>query len=366
MVEFVQGLHLSERYYQQAVRPILNRHFPTLEHAAGLIGWGSEVLGYDTPRSRDHHWGPRLLLFIPEDNYEATKAEISKMLSNALPYTFLGYSTNFGPADNRGVRLMQQITSGPINHMAEVFTVRSFFEKYLNLDIDAQITPVDWLTIPEHRLLGSVSGKVFHDGPGDLTKVRQKLAYYPRDVWLYMLAAQWAKIAAEEAFIGRCGELGDELGSAVVTSRVVSDLMRLCFLIEQKYAPYPKWIGTAFSHLGSGRDLVPIFQKVLRSTKLHEREVQLTDAYRKIAEKFNLLNIASPLETSVQNYYNRPYQVLFADRFANSIEQAITDPEVRKLAPRLGSVTQFSDSGEPFDDVEFRQNLKTLYRGPER
>ncbi len=78
---------------------------------------------------------------------------------------------------------------------------------------------------------------------------------------------------------------------------------------------------------------------------------------------FNLLNITSPLETNVQNYYNRPYQVLFADRFANAIEQAIADPDVRKLPPRLGSVTQFSDSGEPFDDVELRQNLKILYRG---
>jgi hypothetical protein len=29
-----------------------------------------------------------------------------------------------------------------------------------------------------------------HDGPGDLTRAREALAYYPHDLWLYLLAAQ--------------------------------------------------------------------------------------------------------------------------------------------------------------------------------
>jgi len=35
-------------------------------HSATLIGGGSEVLGYDQPRSIDHNWGPRVAIFVQE------------------------------------------------------------------------------------------------------------------------------------------------------------------------------------------------------------------------------------------------------------------------------------------------------------
>ncbi len=51
---FVNGLRLSELFYTEAVKPILNARFPNLDYSAGLIGTGSEVLGFDTPQSMDH------------------------------------------------------------------------------------------------------------------------------------------------------------------------------------------------------------------------------------------------------------------------------------------------------------------------
>lgn len=50
------------------------------------------------------------------------------------------------------------------------------------------------------------SGRVFHDGLDQLGPLRVGLQYYPVDVWLYLLAAQWRRIAQEEAFMGRCGQ----------------------------------------------------------------------------------------------------------------------------------------------------------------
>ena len=56
-----------------------------------------------------------------------------------------------------------------------------------------------------------------------------KLNYYPRDVWLYMLAAQWKRISQEEAFVGRAGDTGDELGSQVVAARMVREIIKRRF-----------------------------------------------------------------------------------------------------------------------------------------
>ena len=95
--------------------------------------------------------------------------------------------------------------------------------------------------------------EVFHDGLDELESVRRKFHYYPRDVWLYQLAAQWIKIFEDREFVSRCGDVGDELGSMIIAARQVKNLMRLCFLMERKYAPYTKWFGTAFSRLaGAG------------------------------------------------------------------------------------------------------------------
>ena len=80
MSKFIPGLKLSELFYRNAVKPILNAEFPKLMYAAARIDYGSEVLGFDTPLSIDHDWGPRLQLFLSEKGYK-NHSNISKSLS---------------------------------------------------------------------------------------------------------------------------------------------------------------------------------------------------------------------------------------------------------------------------------------------
>ena len=96
-----------------------------------------------------------------------------------------------------------------------------------------------------------------------MAEIRRKLSYFPRDVWLYLLAAQWARIGQEEHFVGRSGEVGDEIGSRLLAARLAHDIMQLCFLMEKIYAPYPKWFGFAFAQLGVRQCAVPILHRVL-------------------------------------------------------------------------------------------------------
>ena len=49
---FIPGLELSRMLYEQAVAPILAARFPRLVFSAARLGFGSDVLGFDTPRSR--------------------------------------------------------------------------------------------------------------------------------------------------------------------------------------------------------------------------------------------------------------------------------------------------------------------------
>lgn len=57
---FIPAAELSAAFYAEVVRPLLDRR----PHSAALLGWGSDVLVYDTERSTDHGWGPRLTVFL--------------------------------------------------------------------------------------------------------------------------------------------------------------------------------------------------------------------------------------------------------------------------------------------------------------
>ena len=92
---FIKGLRLSELFYEEAVKPILTTHFPELTYTAALLGYGSDCLGFDTPQSMDHDWGPKLMLFLTETDYEGAPEAIDQLLRQELPLEIQSYPTNF-------------------------------------------------------------------------------------------------------------------------------------------------------------------------------------------------------------------------------------------------------------------------------
>jgi hypothetical protein len=358
---FTPGLQLSERFFQDVVKPILDQALPGLVYSAALLGSGSEVLGFDTPQSMDHHWGPRVQLFMRADEL-AYKPAIVEVMSRQLPYVFRGIPTNFGSPDPIGVQLLQAIDDGPINHRVEVTTPKAFWRAVLAFDPDEEITLCDWLTFPEQHLLSITAGAVFHDGLGTLEPLRIKFRYYPHELWLHLLAAQWTRISQVEAFVGRCGDVGDEIGSRLIASSIIQDLMKLCFLMAKQYAPYAKWFGTAFARLEVAKELTPIFAAVQSAAAWKEREFHLAQAYAIVASRHNALQITPPLETTVSRYYGRPYLVIHADRFAEEIKRAITDEEVKQIAQRnIGAVDQFVDSTDVLSHPYLCRSLRSVY-----
>jgi Domain of unknown function (DUF4037) len=326
---FLPGLELSARFYREVVAPLLG----DLPHAAARIGPGSEVLGFDTERSTDHDWGPRLQLFLTRPH---------ETLAGRLPATFLGWPTD-------GV---------------EFTDLSTWFGRHLGFDPRAGVTVSDWLGTPTQTLAEVTAGAVFHDGLGELAPARECLAWYPTDVWRYVLASQWSRIAEEEAFVGRCGEVGDELGSAVVAARLVRDLMRLCLLIHRRYPPYGKWLGSAFARLPDASALTPVLTAALAATEWHVREHHLAAGYRYVAGLQNGLELAEPVDPATRPYYDRPYQVLGAARFAAALVTAIADAEIRRL-PLIGAIDQYVDNTLVLSNVDQRRSMPMSRAGAE-
>ncbi|MEU7141554.1 DUF4037 domain-containing protein [Nocardia sp. NPDC046473] len=341
-IGFVPGVELSGRFYGEVVAPLINRYFGALPHTAARIGAGSEVLGFDTERSMDHEWGPRLQIFLRERDIEVKAQDISAMLAERLPKTFLGYPTHF--AGEGRIRQMQ-VTDGPVFHRIEIAALGTWFATHLGFDPRDQVTTFDWLATPTQTLAEVTAGAVFHDGLAELEPARSCLAWYPPQVWRYVLACQWERISQEEAFVGRCGEVGDELGSAIVAARQVRDLIRLCLLMNRRYPPYSKWLGSAFAQLPAAAALNPVLSAALAASDWREREEHLSRAYETVAAQHNQLGLTEPLDPGTRWYYDRPFRVLDAGRFAVALREGITDPDLRATA-QIGAIDQYVDSAE--------------------
>ena len=338
---FIPGLRLAGEFYSEVVRPLLGAEFPALRYAAALLGPGSEVLGFDTGRSTDHDWGPRLQVFLGDADAGPHASSIAAMLDRRLPADFRGYPVAFP---------VTREPDGVARHRVQVTGLGSWLSGQLGFDPRAGVTVRDWLAVPSQRLAEITAGVVFHDEPGELSRVRTTLAWYPDDVWRYVLSCQWVRISQEEAFPGRCAEAGDELGSAVITARLARDLMRLWLLMHRRYPPYSKWLGSAFARVSGTASLAASLAAALSATDWTSRERHLSQACVTAARAHNRLGLTEPLDPGTRGFYDRPYQVLDAGRFAGALTAAITDPQLR-VRPPIGAADQFLDSTDALGDL---------------
>jgi hypothetical protein len=323
VAEFVAGRDLARAFYEEVVGPLIN----DVDHSAALLGTGSDVIGFDTERSTDHHWGPRLQLFVAEGDLEAVRAVVDAK----LPETFLGWPTRYGWDDV------------PVSHHVEVASVGPWFHEHLGFDPRSGLTTLQWLTTPQQLLLSMTRGPVFHDGTGELTPIRIALRWYPDDIWLWLIACQWRRIDQEEPFVGRTAEVGDDLGSRLLAARLVRDVMRMCFLLERQYAPYVKWLGTAFRELDAYGTMQPPLAAALAAEALPAREEALVTAMQLIAERHNRLGVTREVRPTIDYFHGRPYRVLGSGRFVEACLERVADPWLREL-PLVGAIDQLADS----------------------
>jgi Domain of unknown function (DUF4037) len=341
VAEFAPGVELARAFYAEVIAPLLAE----IRHSAAFLGSGSDVLGFDTERSTDHAWGPHLQVFVAPDDVE----RVSALVESELPDEFRGWPTRYG------------WDAVAVSHHVGVSTLSDWLAEHLGFDPRDGVAVRDWLVTPQQLLLEVTAGAVFHDGLDELEQMRRALAWYPDDVWLWLLACQWQRLDQEEPFVGRTAEVGDELGSRLLTARLVRDIVRLCFLLERRYAPYSKWLGSAFGKLESGPELEGALDRALAAADYPAREQALVEAVELAAARHNALGITAQVDPNVRLFHSRPFRVLGSARFVDACLDRITDKWLRSL-PLVGAIDQFADSTDVLSNPAAARRLAAVYQ----
>ena len=248
----MNGLDLSRRYYKEYGEPMLREQFPDLVPylAVGLAGSGSECLGYDDAISEDHDFEPGFCLWLPgEDVVDRKTAFRLERAYAALPAEFEGYRRSpVAPVGGarRGVLRMEDF----------------FREKTGSPDGD--LTAEDWLRAPAAALGEAVNGAVFADPCGEFTRIRARLAVFPRDVRRKRLAGQLLTMAQSGQYnYQRCLDHGEEGAAQLAAAAFVRSAISAVFLLNDRYEPYYKWAFRALRELPVLSELEPILVGLL-------------------------------------------------------------------------------------------------------
>jgi hypothetical protein len=350
------GTEIARLFHAEAVAPLLAREFPRLRYAAARLGSGSDVLGLDDGRSRDHDWGCRLTLLVDEPDAGAVP-EISGLLERDLPETFRGFPVRFGVSWDRTA-----------THNVEVATVGGFAASRLGVSGGAGASAaapgdwssLDWLTLTGQGALELTAGPVFADTTDTLGPLRSALAWYPPEVERYVLAAGWSRIGSELPFLGRTADRGDDLGSRVISARMADTLMHLAFLTERRWMPYRKWRGTVFASLPVAARMTEPLARAVTAPAWKDREDALAAAAEEVlaAQRARGLPVT---DTATAPFWDRPYRTVPGELPARLLK-GITDPWLASLPAEMGSLEQWADSHEILARPHRQAALQAAYR----
>ena len=204
--------------------------------SAGLVGSGSEVLGYDDEISEDHDFEPGFCLLLPgEDIIDRRTAFLLERAYAKLPKEFMGY---------------QRSMIGPVGGARHgVLRMDEFFQEKIGSP-DGILSVGQWLSLPEQTLAEVTGGEVFFDGLGEVTKIRERLKYYPEDIRLKKLAGELLIMAQSGQYnYQRCLKHGEKGAAQLAAIEFAKSTMHTVFLLNRVYEPYYKWSFRAMREL---------------------------------------------------------------------------------------------------------------------
>lgn len=279
-----QALELSRAFFQEVAGPALQRLCPQVYRVAacGRFGYGSECLGLDDEISRDHHWGPRVDMLLPEDVYREEGPRMAQALGAVLPATFRGFKLEAGQVGGAGL---------------SPESLPAFLSRTLGRTTPPQ-TYADWLDLPEEDILHVVNGEVWRDGAGEFTGLRKILqGYYPEPVWKRRIA-HWCRYASGMGLyaLQRAALRGNECYAYSAFGRCLKLTLELAFLLNRTYFPYDKWLYPMFLRLPHlAQELDPLIRQATSpGTSWVQRISLLEQAHDRLDARMVELGVIRP------------------------------------------------------------------------
>lgn len=224
----MRGLELSRRYWDAHGASLFDGlpDDACAAAAVGLVGMGSECLGFDDDASQDHDFGPGFCVWLPSGAFAHWGEELRRRYE-ALPREFLGY------------RRRETALAG---QRVGVFETGAFYRGLTGLD-RAPASSAEWLAIPEQLLACATNGEVFSDPSGQFSELRRVYqGFYPTEVLKKKLSADCASMAqAGQYNLPRSLGRGDLVAANAARSEFVMSLMAALHLLSRTYMPFYKW-----------------------------------------------------------------------------------------------------------------------------
>ena len=307
----MNGMELCKAFFEECGRPVLEKQFPDLMPylAAGLTGSGSECLGYDDEISRDHDFEPGFCLFLPgEDVVDRRSAFLLERAYAKLPRVFMG------------IPRLSVSPAGGARH--GVFRTSEFFMEKTGTS-DGKPDLYQWLTLPEQSLLEAVNGAVFLDHYGEVSAIRENLAYFPEDIRLKRLAGHLLLMAqAGQYNYMRCLTHGEPAAAQLAIGEFVRSTISVIFLLNRRYQPYYKWAFRALKDLPKLSGMAEDLGFLLENGNAQD----LVEKKSSIIEK-----AASSISLELEAQSLVPGGTTDLERQSYAVESQIGDPRVRSL-----------------------------------